>query len=243
MCFDDLDMQPLHRINAKANVAFGMDSTMKERPDVSVLVADFIAHWTNLESMFPLSLALILDADQKATLAMYGSLENRAAQSRMLLAGAKAKLDNLHYGVLEAILAIYIRPLMKERDRFAHWVWGYSPDILDGLLLMEPNHRAALHAAAINPPSPIAWDFSKIFVLRKSDIERSLERLREAHDIYARFVSTNWKINPPELRAQWTQRLSNEPPIREFLDRQNRAHKNSPTTATQSPQPNDLDQS
>lgn len=64
----DLDMQPLSRVKPTANVVFGEDDTMQQRPELAVLVAECITQFANLDSMMGLSLALILDANQKAIL-------------------------------------------------------------------------------------------------------------------------------------------------------------------------------
>lgn len=205
---------------------------MQQRPKLAVLVAEYITQWANLESMMAMSLAFILDSDKKAALAMYGTFDSRASQIRLLLAAAESKLELLHFRVLEAIHSVYIKPVMKERDRFAHWIWGYSPELTDALLLMEPSDKTTLHVAAASPPSPPQWDYSKIFVVREPDLTRALQRFYKAIEMYGRFTSTAWKDIPtPTMRAVWIDKLSNEPRIREFLDRPHRGNPGKPPEA------------
>ncbi len=215
----DFDMQPLSRVKSTANVSFGEDDTMQKRPELAVLVAECITQFANLESMMGLSLALILHANQKAVLAMYSAFDSRASQMKLLKAAAESELEELHCDIFDVIITLFIKPAMRDRDKFAHWVWGYSRELPDALLLMEPREKTPLHAAAVNPPSPIAWDYSKIFVVKKDDLIRVLDRFKTAIEMYGRFTATNWKYHTPELRAEWIDKLSSEPQIREALIR------------------------
>jgi hypothetical protein len=233
-------MQPLNRVKPAANVVFGEDNTMQKRPELAVLVAECITQFANLESMMGLSLALILDANQKAVLAMYSAFDSRASQMKLLKAAAESELEKKHCDIFDAVITLFVKPAMRDRDKFAHWVWGYAPELPDALLLMEPREKTPLHAAALNPPSPIQWDYSKIFVVRKDDLSRALHRFHTAIDMYGRFSSTNWKFHTTEMRAEWIDKLSNEPPICEFLDHRHRGSPQDPSsTEPQSFQSND----
>lgn len=229
-------MQPLSRVMPNANVTFGENDTMQQRPELAVFVAECITQFANLESLLGLSLALILDANQKAVLAMYSAFDSRASQMKLLKAATESELEKLHSDIFDAIITHFVRPVMRDRDKFAHWVWGYSTDLPDALLLMEPRERTPLHAEAINPTSPIAWDYSKIFVIRKDDLARALGRFHTAIEIYKRFTATNWKFHTTEIRAEWIDELSNEPQIREVLDRLGNGQQTPPSTEPQSPQ-------
>ena len=70
---------------------------MTLRAKVAVKVAQYIAEWSEIESLLGLFLALLLHANQKAVLAMYAGIENRAAQLRMIDSAAGAVLPPDHY--------------------------------------------------------------------------------------------------------------------------------------------------
>src|SRR5262245_56701695 len=122
-----LDMQPLSRFGTGIHCEFGESDIITSRPKVAVRIAECIAEWTEIRTLIGLLLALLLDADAKAALAMYGARENRTTQQRMLTAAAQHKMRRDEYDVLEAILAVHIRPAAKDRDKLAHWCSGRSP--------------------------------------------------------------------------------------------------------------------
>jgi hypothetical protein len=233
-------MQPLSRVRPPPQfLGFGNDDTMSLRPKIAVKVAECIAKWADAESMLGMLLALLLEADAKAVLAMYSALENRSAQMRMLNAAAQSKLPVEHFDVFAALLLVYVRPAMRERDKLAHWCWGYSTELSDALLLMEPDEKTSLHVGAINPPKPIQFDRTKIFVVDEDDMTRMVQRMLYMIDRLADFTGTVWKQNTPEQRAALLQKLSTEPQIQKAVDR--RKENRSKTQASPSPSPEPAD--
>lgn len=113
---------------------------------------------------------------------------------KLLKAATESELEKPHCDIFDAIITLFVKPAIRDRDKFAHWVWGYAPELPDALLLMEPREKTPLHAAALNPPSPIEWDYSKIFVVKKDGLSRALHRFHTAIDMYGRFSTTNWKF-------------------------------------------------
>jgi hypothetical protein len=121
-------MQVLSRVSSSARVTVGLADTMPKRPALAAKVAQCISEFSNIETMLPVLLAFMLKSDPKTALAMFGSLENRAAQLRLLNAAAEQVLDEDRFDCWTVLQAKFIKRCMKERDRFAHWAWGYSPD-------------------------------------------------------------------------------------------------------------------
>jgi hypothetical protein len=92
----------------------------------------------------------LLDADSKAGLAMFSAVENRNAQRRMIMAAAEAKLPADHLELLTALLSSAISPVMKERDKLAHWSWAHSPELPHDLILTKPENKIVLHFQAVH---------------------------------------------------------------------------------------------
>jgi hypothetical protein len=187
--------------------------------------------------MLGIYLALLLDTDRQAALAMFSALDNRAGALRMLEAATKSKLPEAHAEIFSALLLGFIRPVMRERDKLAHWCWGQSPDLPDSLLLMEPSDKISTHMRAIRPPKPVEFDRSKVFVVTEDDLERMLKRFRTTEDYVASFMGTVWLSTAPELRDSLLQSLSKAPPIVEAVARLRKNQKNNPELPPISPQP------
>ncbi len=230
-------MQPLSRVKADAKLGFDQDDTMSTRPKIAVKIAECISEWADIESMLGIYLALLLDTDRQAALAMFSALDNRAGSLRMLEAATKTKLPEAHAEIFSALLLGFIRPAMRERDKLAHWCWGQSPDLPDSLLLMEPTDKIYVHMQAIRPPKPVEFDRSKVFVVTEVDLERTLQRFRTTENHVAHFMGTVWLSNPPELRDSLLQSLSKKPPIVEAVARLRKNQKNNPEFPELSPPP------
>jgi hypothetical protein len=223
-------MQPLSRVKPKAvMMAFGQDRTMAGRPKVAVLMAECIAKWADIETMLGILLTLLLDTDAKATLAMYSALESRAPQLRMLEAAAESKLSEEHFDLFAVLLLQHLKPAMRERDKLAHWCWGYSPELPEALLLLEPDEKTIMHMDALDPPAPAKIDRSKVFVVTESDLTRTINRLLTVTNRVAAFMGTVWKRNSSDQRAALLQKLSTEPEIEKALVRRRESREKPPS--------------
>jgi hypothetical protein len=107
---------------------------MTSRPAIAVKIAECIAEWADTETIIGLMLAILLDTDPDAALAIYSAVDSRSAQNKMILGAAKSKLPSEQYDLLTVTLKLAVTPVMKERDRYAHWCWAYSPEIPDALI-------------------------------------------------------------------------------------------------------------
>jgi hypothetical protein len=83
-----------------AGTNWGSNPVMLLRPSVAVRVAQYIAEWSEVESLLGLFLGLLLHTNQKAALAIYSGLENRSAQLRTITSAAKAILPAHHFEVI-----------------------------------------------------------------------------------------------------------------------------------------------
>ena len=133
MSLDDEDfvMQPLSRVRPNAATEWGNSNTISLRPKIAIKIAECIAEYSEIETALGMFLGFLLHTNPNTALAMYGSLENRAAQFKMLDAAAKADLPENHYAAISALQTVHIKPAMRARDRLAHWCWGHSDELPD----------------------------------------------------------------------------------------------------------------
>jgi hypothetical protein len=133
--------QPLSRVAPNANILLGNagDRPIARHPDLAILAMEALVSWCNVEG-FMLQLFVELFGGHGAlAVEVFLSLQNQSAKSAAIDAAAQkvlgARVDELR--VLRAILAI-AKTNEKERNKLAHWTWGDSPEIPDGLLLVDP---------------------------------------------------------------------------------------------------------
>jgi hypothetical protein len=196
---------------------------MSRRAELAAKVAQCISQWSEIEVQLGAFLGLLLHANQKAAVAMYSGVENRAAQLRLILSAAEASVPSEHFELLSALMSAVIRPAMRERDRLAHWVWGFSRELPDALLLSKPSEtldnlmkvfrsqpeieRAAVHA-----------NFDEVFVVRDGDLDAIIKRSQAAKDHLRVAMATVWDHNTPQMRDEHLQQLSNVPEIHAALE-------------------------
>ena len=190
---------------------------MPQRPILAAKVAQCISEFSNIETMLPVVLAFLLSADAETAIAMFGSLENRAAQLRLLNTAAEKILDEDHFDCWTVLLAKFIKPVMNERDRFAHWAWGYSPDLPDALLLAKPIEKARAQWEATSPPKPPIIARNKVYVFNASDFDRAIGRLNDSADLLEAFMKSIWPEPSGPERVLYHQALRNEPRFHELL--------------------------
>lgn len=97
-------------------------------------VAQCISQFSEIEF-----LGLLLHANEKGVVAMCSGVENRAAQLRLIESAAQASVPPRHFEVLSALMSTVIRPAMRERDKLAHWAWGFSRELPDALFISKPS--------------------------------------------------------------------------------------------------------
>ncbi len=233
-------MQPLSRVKPNAVTIWGQHDTMAKRPKLAMMIAHCIAQWSEIEIHLGALLALILHANEKAAVAMYAGVENRAAQLRLIDAAAEASLPTEYYNAISVLLTAIVRPATKERDRLAHWTWGYSDELPEALLIAEPEHtlRSLMEALKTQQKSPgkdVPVNFDKIHVVRQGDLIRTLKRFWSAKDHVRLAMGAVWEPNTPQLRAELLQRLSSVPEIQAGLIRQAEVHRKNPESQPPSP--------
>jgi hypothetical protein len=124
---------------------------------------------------------------------MYATLEAQHQQLRALEAAAKAGLAEREYDVFKATMAV-TRSVQTPRNQLAHWIWAYSTNLPDALLLAEPKSAKdrdreftlALESGETDPAKIAAlntFDPANVQVYREADLERARDDLMEATQI------------------------------------------------------------
>ena len=226
------DMQPLSRVLPKVLARFGEPDTMQQRPKLAIKIAECVTQFASFESLMGVSISIMLHSDATVVHAMYAALENRSAQLRVLQACAKAKLNQDQASLMTYLISLYIKPLMRRRDRLAHWVWGVCDELPDALLTTDTTDRMLMHMGVVGDiVSP--FDTSKVFVVKEPYLSQFLAELFICIDLYREFIGTFWARNSLEVREQMLHLILAKPPIWAWFDRQKTGQEKTPST----PQP------
>jgi hypothetical protein len=211
-------MQPLFRVRKDADVKFGHEDTMTSRPVLAAKIAECISAWTDIESLFGIFLGLALGSNLKTTLTMYMALDNRAAQLRLLTSVAESELSKDQFEVFDILMTKYLRPVMKTRDKLAHWCWGYSPHLPEDLLLMPPNEALLSYFDSLHGRS-IPVDDTKIFVVTIQYLTRVGKDIRAAGALLATLMTSMAGAEPAVIQDPTAlQRLRKMPRILKYLN-------------------------
>jgi hypothetical protein len=232
-------MNPLSRVRPKAEIRFNDITTVfSPRPELATKIAECIAECAELEFSLGSALAALFRSDAKTTktaLAIFVDASSRNAQLAMLDAAAKAGLEPDHYEVFLAIMKEAVRPALKERDKLAHWCWGYSPDLPKALLLMEPTKKTTTFATYfLRPDTPLKIDRGAIYVVTKTELSNTYKRIAAARHLMECFIGSVWRGNSKAKRARFLQRLASEPLVQEEVLRSKARAKNSPKSRPRS---------
>jgi hypothetical protein len=233
-------MQPLSRVRKDAHVYFGQDDTMTARPKAATKVAEYIAEWSNIETLLGIFLGFLLHSKAPTILKMFRALDNRAAQLRLLESAAKSELKPPQFDIFVVLMEQFIRPVMRTRDKFAHWCWGHAPELPDALLLMSPDEALYVHFVFLKGSDSVSDD--KVFVVTESYLDRSLKELRKAQSYLAMLIQSLdvFAVATPRVQ-QPLARLSSVPAIREGLARLREKEAKLQAKQKQSPPKDDQD--
>ena len=133
--------QPLSRVMPNASVVIGNagDRPLLRHPELAVLAIEAIASWSNVENFMLNMFIQLFGGNESMSANIYLSLENQSAKNAAInaAAGTALKENPEELSVFKAIMAIS-KTNEKSRNKLAHWTWGDSPNIADGVLLIDP---------------------------------------------------------------------------------------------------------
>ncbi len=196
--------QPLSNVTKHTSILIGntgMQSPFQQRPALALLVAEVINTWCTVESFMMRLFVDLMGGHKELAAKVFLAMEIQSAKAVAITTAADSKLPDHHKALLRAILAL-VKTHQKSRDKIVHWTWGYSPDIPDALLLIDPKDLVG----------PFKMD--RIYVYRERDFVDCIR----ANVRLAEYVEC-FRIMLSGTPGQYEQ-LSSEPEIRERLDRQ-----------------------
>lgn len=218
--------QPLSKVRRDAKFHFERD-TLEKYPELAAIILRVInigsltdAHWSSI-------LVSLLKADPKPGMAMYEALTSNEAKRAALLAAARARMNEDDYALFGAVLDS-TAPTRRIRNRFAHYLWGYSPQISNALLLADPANftRFETELAEVNREMnrtrsllpPPKFDTSQIEVWRKRSLEEAARDASACLDA-VKELWTGVKVFELPLNGQTRELLLKRPPVSQALRR------------------------
>jgi hypothetical protein len=216
--------QPLRSVRRNAT-AVGDPAALRRYPALAADLGEIIALWSRIESTLGIALAMMLKAGVRVSVAMYGAILSSQAQMDALEAAARVTLGPEDFRLFGAVLTLVKRAGSK-RHKLAHWLWGYSPEITDALLLIDPDavlefsagHSEFLKAIEEGDfaAQRLRLDLSRVFVYRKRDFDEILDEMHNVDKTTRTFAVL---ANDPSAAAQQRTQLLAEPQIQEALRR------------------------
>jgi hypothetical protein len=169
--------QPIKFIKPDAGISFTPESTI-ERPEVGAWIAQCIACYSWVETQTSRLFSALLRLNVEAGIELYNELGGASLKENGLKILARSRLAPPDYAIIEALLKV-IQSHQKIRDKIAHWYWGKSDQIEDGLVLIDPKyiliHRARLADIRNEGKRPTYEDYryplDKIYVYRVQDLQ------------------------------------------------------------------------
>jgi hypothetical protein len=176
--------QPLSRVRPKATVLASPEA-ITLRPKLAPLIAEIIARWADIEANTGSILSYMLSAEAAPTAAMFYAVRSSSAQMDMILAAGWAKLYDPELEIFEAVIQA-ARSAARKRNAIAHHVWGYTTDLPEALLLIEPEAYSDIFVAiqdVLKWPPGDRWDrgqidASRTWVYRENDFLEIIAELR-----------------------------------------------------------------
>jgi hypothetical protein len=238
--------QPLSKFKwSGLHIGNNVDAPSRHRPELALLAMQVLAEWSILEHWMGTVFVKMLGANPGPAAAMYASLTGAAAQKAAFRAVAEWSIkDETQADVFEAVLARFTS-LAKERNRLAHWVWGHSPDILDGVILADPKSlledevdreqtmQAFRSGEKVSLTNELKVD--DILVYKRIDFERLSADVQKlmGQVMEFRFVLSD---HPANRDGQLLQRLLDVPEILEVVNRLRQRRKNDREAQQQQPE-------
>lgn len=178
---DDMPPQPLRTICPTAGIAFCPELTI-ERPEVAAWIAQCITCWSWVETQVSRLFTLLLKLNVEAGVELYNSFGGASLKENGIKVLARSRLRTPDYEIIEALLKV-VQSHQKIRDKIAHWYWGKSDDIQDGLVLINPKyilaHDAKIHDILNHGKTPTIEDMryplDQIYVYRIKDLQVDAE--------------------------------------------------------------------
>ncbi|HEX7759260.1 MAG TPA: hypothetical protein VF459_07155 [Caulobacteraceae bacterium] len=234
--------QLLTSVRSNGSLFVGSGAAAK-RPIHALLVASAIAISAEIETQKGQMLAALLGANARPAAAMFTSLTSSVAQSASLRAVVDVTLSGEQLDIFEAVMRLCDIAL-KDRNRFAHWVWGTVHELEDALAFIDPEamidysvkkHDRRFHVfgapGILQGLSSDDFDYSRVWIYRQKDLIEAVGSLQQAcENISAlRFVAGRSDSQADQLY----QEIKTRPEIASELARLNKKRETRPDARSQ----------
>lgn len=175
--------QPFLPQYQNAEFRFGIRH-IKSIPDIAQGVGECIMLWSYVDLQMAMLLASILKTDTEPAAAMFLALKNARAQREVMIAAAKATLQDEALEAFEAVMNVY-RGLSAQRADLAHGLFTVCKEISEGALWTSTTDHAKgtlqILANIGDENYKVALQNLKrdTFVYKIDDLERLYEQVAE----------------------------------------------------------------
>jgi hypothetical protein len=205
--------QPFLKICPDASVSFTPGRVI-ERPEVAAWIAQCITCWSLVETETSRLFTLFLGLNVEAGTALYNSFGAASLKENGIKTLARSKLPGGCYELIDALLKV-IASHRKIRDKLAHWYWGISDEISDGLVLIDPKDILVREAFILDKlwraDQPTKEDqqypLASIYVYRIKDLKvdadafmQLAELVKKCHGLCFRRGNRLWQLRAELLR-------------------------------------------
>ncbi len=181
--------QPLSRVRPVTQYTLS-PNILAEKPEFGASITKIIGIWSHVEAALQSLMVQILGGKEPAAIAIYSILKSQNLQTLALDAVSDLVFkDGEQHEILAAVLDV-AATAGKIRHRFAHWLWGSTPELPDCLLLADPQsitRRVTLKLRWRIEPYDIDKEWTstmeRILVYKISDIENDLARVQETAQV------------------------------------------------------------
>jgi hypothetical protein len=172
---------PISRVNPNASILLGnvgMGSPLKHNPELALCAMDVVRTWSDVESFRLKFYMEVLGRNNEHAKAAFLALDSDSAKNQSIRAVAERALSSELLQVFSAVQLLSKR-VQKTRNRICHWTWGFSPQIKDGFLLVDPKATA--------PEGDLRTHL--IYVYKKPDFLTSIQESERLAGYYGTFQS------------------------------------------------------
>ena len=186
--------QLLSRVRPDAGIALGNgnDNPSIHRPQLALAAMGIIGEFSILESFMNSVFLTLLGTETKVGLSIYNAIASSSAKRAAVRAVAHQALSTEEQSAFSIIERRY-NSVSNERNKLAHWIWGHSDQIPEGVLLCDPvkymAHNAAFDAhlrerIARQSDAPARPDLKEIvYVYYDHDFNRIYADLRQVVEL------------------------------------------------------------
>lgn len=136
---------PIDSVVRGAEIVIRPGVMVRNRPQLALMLIDTLTRWAFAEAAVGDALAAILWEDAAPIIRQFINKPNSKRQREFLLEHAQQHLEWDDVETLRLLLHLFEQDF-RQRNKLAHWLSGYSPQIPDGILLMHPAEQWTLAA-------------------------------------------------------------------------------------------------